>query len=463
MTSSAARPAVSSNRKCPDNKASSLGHFLLVSGSVIEDSLPRILRLGRLGLLLVCLASAAYADVDGTNYTEAVRDQPGCPEGLLWVGTNAASDNESASLWNIVTNLSHPSWPDQVEGFFETYPSSPWAASLHHAYAAFCRRTGRTTKALEHWETGWALASTNSGHASHKVGGMILASWTDQLSSLGRIEKLGELVPTGRTWPFANHQDLERFEGAENSYYLMQMHPEIAFRCGTLALKAVGQALQPGNAALEDLPDAGSPTNGFSLADLASLGQQRGVSLAAVRREAGTELVVPSVIHWQQNHYAAIVAQDETNGFLVVDPTFGRPLWLPADVINEEASGAFLIASGSRPVGWTELSGGEAAAVHGQGLPNTVKDGKDKGCKNGAAKKDCPCAKGMPVWWVSEPYVNLWMADEPISYLTSRGEPFTFRLSYKQRDTRPDDSGSRGPDPGLAPGWNHPWFAYAPG
>src|SRR5260370_23230225 len=195
MTSSAARPAVSSNRKCPDNKASSLGHFLLVSGSVIEDSLAGMLRLGRWGLVLVCFASAAYAYVDGTNYTQGVLDQPGLPEGLLWVGTDAPSANESASLWNIVTSLSHPSWRDQVEGFFETYPSSPWAASLHHAYAAFCRRTGRTTKALEHWGAAWALASTNSADASHKAGGMSLASWTDQLSSLGRIEQLAKVVP----------------------------------------------------------------------------------------------------------------------------------------------------------------------------------------------------------------------------------------------------------------------------
>src|SRR4029077_19458534 len=100
--------------------------------------------------------------------------------------------------------------------------------------------------------------------------------------------------------------------------------------------------------------------------------------------------------------------------------------------------------------GWTQLAHNEIETIHGMGLPNNINDGKDKGCKPG---KPCPPCPGMPVAWVSEPYINLWMADEPLSYQTSRGEPITFRMSYKQRDTRPSPSEYLVDNTG----WNNSW------
>src|SRR6266545_760407 len=48
-----------------------------------------------------------------------------------------------------------------------------------------------------------------------------------------------------------------------------------------------------------------------------------------------------------------------------------------------------------------------------------------------------PVAKGvaMPVWRVSEPFLNLWIDDEPLGYEPSRGSRVSFKLSYKQRET----------------------------
>jgi RHS repeat-associated protein len=397
--------------------------------------------------------SSAVGQSTQNPYTQAILDRPGFREGLIWIGPNPPSTGESAALWNIVTNLSDPVWPIAVESFLESYPASPWSASVHHAYASYCRRTGRITKALRHWEAAWALASTNIDDSAHRIGGTILANWTDLLSSLGRVQELGALAPVGNAWPFVNPQDRERFQGAQDSYHLMLTHPEISFRCGTYALKAIAQALQPTKAGLEDLVEVPSPKNGFSLAGLANLAQSRGMNLIAARRLSGSALVVPSVVHWQQNHYAAIVQQGE-NGYLVVDPTLDSPKWLPADYINEEASGNFIISAGTLPSGWVTLNSTDAAAIHGQGLPNNVKDGKDKGCKNPPAKKDCPC-KGAPVWSVSEPYINAWVMDEPISYLTSRGEEFPFRVAYKQRDTRRHQSLTNEINFVVWTGWNN--------
>ncbi len=74
-------------------------------------------------------------------------------------------------------------------------------------------------------------------------------------------------------------------------------------------------------------------------------------------------------------------------------------------------------------------------------------DWKDLGCRmtpggfgafesgvtgNGGNRAHCTPCEGMPVWWVSEPYINLWVADEPLSYQTSSGQRMSFRFTYQQ-------------------------------
>src|SRR5205085_7807823 len=134
--------------------------------------------------------------------TEAVLRKPVFREGLVWTGSVEPPPAESARLLAIISNLSQPTWTSEVETFLHDYPNSPWAASLHHAYASFCRRTGRTTKALTHWEGAWDLLKSDTSERGKRVGGAVLASWTDLLSSLGRVQKLQELVQAGDHWSF---------------------------------------------------------------------------------------------------------------------------------------------------------------------------------------------------------------------------------------------------------------------
>ena len=46
---------------------------------------------------------------------------------------------------------------------------------------------------------------------------------------------------------------------------------------------------------------------------------------------------------------------------------------------------------------------------------------------------DCPSPDGIPRWRVDEPYLNLFITDEPLSYYTSSGQKMTFRWHHKQR------------------------------
>ncbi|HEV2331373.1 MAG TPA: cysteine peptidase family C39 domain-containing protein, partial [Verrucomicrobiae bacterium] len=382
--------------------------------------------------LAVCFAGLVHVQAQ-TNLTQQILQMKTFREGLVLTGTNQPTDAENKELLEVLTHLNKSWWRTGLEQFFSDYPRSPWAVSLHYDYACFCRRTGRTTKALENYEAAWNLVKNDTDPEGQCLSGTVLANWTDLLSSLGRLEKLKELIAIGNNWYFVNSHDRDMFQGAKDSYYLMRDHPGIAYRCGTFALKSVGEELEPTNRALETLVQIPSPTNGFSMANLMDISKKYGLNLIAVRRTAGQDLIVPSIVHWRQNHYAAIL-QKQDDLYLVSDPTFGNQKWMPADVINEEASGEFLVPASSQPDGWRKLARNETEKIHGMGLPNNINDNKDKCCyRIFSGQTVCVHCNGMPVWWVSEPYINLWLQDEPISYLTSRGQPFGFQVTFKQR------------------------------
>jgi RHS repeat-associated protein len=403
--------------------------------------------------LAVWLVGSISTNAQTGDTTQQILRMRTFREGLVLIGDREPGDGENRELLEVLNHLAETGWTVRLEQFLEKCPQSPWAASLHYDYASFCRRTGRTTKALEQFESAWELVKNDTTLQGRRLGGAILGNWADLLSSLGRVEELKELIAEGDLWHFGNPRDRNKFQGAKNSYYLMQKHPQMAYRCGTFALKAVGEKLQSASGSLEKLVEEPSPTNGFSMAALADLAKKYGLNLVPVRRTRGRDLVVPSVVHWRQNHYAAILGKQD-DLYLVNDPTFGGTKLLPAEAVNEEASGEFLVPATSLTNGWTRLAADETAKIHGMGLPNNIDDGNDKSCgRSFNGQTSCTHCAGMPVWWVSEPYINLWLSDQPISYLTSRGQPFTFQLTYKQRDTRIATFISTA-------GWNNSWQSY---
>ena len=84
-----------------------------------------------------------------------------------------------------------------------------------------------------------------------------------------------------------------------------------------------------------------------------------------------------------------------------------------------------------------------------------VPDNPDLGCSRMACKN----CTGMPQWWVTEPYINLWAADNPVEYTTSLGEQIKFSIDYKQRDTRPRTINGQ-PVHLAINGWNNNWYSY---
>ena len=83
--------------------------------------------------------------------------------------------------------------------------------------------------------------------------------------------------------------------------------------------------------------------------------------------------------------------------------------------------------------------------------PNRIKDAEDE-LFGGAAPS---ASTGVPTWSVSEPYINLWIIDQPLTYTTSYGQPVGFGIAFKQRNLR-----SNSKIFGLGPTWESSWLSY---
>src|ERR1051325_1162005 len=84
------------------------------------------------------------------------------------------------------------------------------------------------------------------------------------------------------------------------------------------------------------------------------------------------------------------------------------------------------------------------------GYPNNVNDDDDEY----AIQFGAPTSTGVSTWHVSEPYINLWILNQPLTYHDSCDKPVGFAVVYKQRNSRDYLCGS------VGPGWETSYLSY---
>ena len=401
---------------------------------------------------------------------------------FVWCGTKPPPLRESAALWNAIQSFQRRG-PKvglrALERFVSLRPRSRWTPSIRANLAQHYRDHGFTTRALKHWKAAWADCwSATSGGGKH-VGDQVIVGWTSMLCGLGRareLEKLfGECDQANRQVQMG--ELAQQFRRNREAWRALERYPEISYKCGNMALSRAAYELHGGSIDVQAIAGLPSPKTGFSLAALAGMAQSNRLDFVAVRRVSGAELMAPSVIHWKQNHYAAIVKK-KGNLYQVIDPTFAQKKWLSAAALNEEASGYFMIPRSKLGPAWKQVDLAAAGQVFGKGNVVYIRDGYDCGPvdldmtanPDGLASPQnpcsgpscapvppaCPCDAGMPIWSVSEPFLNLWLSDRPLGYQPPVGDRVDFRLRYKERDTRPQLTNVFN----FGPLWNHSWLSY---
>ena len=329
---------------------------------------------------------------------------------------------------------------NELETFTREQPESEYTPGLRDSLASYYLSEGRFSKALSHWETNWTDWSTESTGYGRELADKAVAESSAILASLGRLEALEALAEVNRGRIFVSPAIAQLWNRSMEAVVHMRRKPGASYRCGVLAVEQMGRAMTGRSfGSIGGLP---SPFGGFDMASLKRFGIEQGLPITvAFRRADDAEIVVPSVVHWAQEHYSAIVAQ-ENGRYLVRDATFMGSRWMTAAAISEEASGYFLIPSTRIPLGWSTVNDTEARQIKGKGYPFFLVDEDCDSCTpeggsgTGGGSSDCVDGNpGMPFWKVREPNINLVIRDIPMVWESAVGPDFVLNLTWKQRNT----------------------------
>jgi hypothetical protein len=205
---------------------------------------------------------------------ERIVSAPVFEEPLTWVGYEVPDLEESEALWAAI-DLMREHGPqlgfEALEVFLEEYPGSVWMPSVRSNLGKRYRELGRYTLALEHWEQAWAETASARDPGGKRVADFTLAHWTRLLASLGRREQLALLLPGTFDRRLDGGPLQELFLATQEGFQRMVKEPEVAYRCGTLAVLGVGRALALPSVDLRTVLEAPSPESGFSLSMLGAL------------------------------------------------------------------------------------------------------------------------------------------------------------------------------------------------
>jgi RHS repeat-associated protein len=132
----------------------------------------------------------------------------------------------------------------------------------------------------------------------------------------------------------------------------------------------------------------------------------------------------------------------------------------PTDITGEDcpASTCFRIVNLTNYTLWSGTLG-QATSAFTKRSPFNVCTGRNWAVpddrRDRGKQERTPC--GMPVWSVSEPYISLWLRDEPWGYQPALGQRIALDLAYKQRES---DAGLASNLFSLGQRWNFSWFSY---
>ena len=374
--------------------------------------------------------------------------------------------------------------PEPLVEFLNRHPDSRWRPAVLLNVGLVYRDEGMWSKTIPAWEEAWAnTKASESFHlkaiADRSLGEM--AMMHGRLGHYGRLQTLfDEIKNRDVRGPGA---ELVREAGA--GLWLMQNKPEEAFRCGPLALCRLYGALLPGKPIPQEFYGFKSTEKGTDLAEIKTFADKVGLPCQLAFREKGAQVLVPCVVNWKVEHYAAIT-RGLQGEFISQDLTFGRDCLISEATLDQEASGYFVVREGPLPTGWRSVSIDEARHIYGKGStgpaggpgPGSCKSvvgGGDAGGMPSGPPGPSPAGGGsgpggggrgpgggshggmcgMTTYNFDVASIALQLADTPVSYSPPVGYPVGFTASYNHRDTA--DRSNLG---NLGDKWGFSWLSY---
>jgi len=401
----------------------------------------------------------------------------------------------------------------ELENFLASRTNSAYGPSVRLSLARSAWIRSSYARAMEHYDRAWlgvrgSADSTAQQMAREATGGLArLLAITGRMDELDALERdVRQLVPdgtSGKEW----HWAMEMRTWARK-------YPAEAYKCGLYCLDQLGRLTQPGQYRPKDITEAESSTNGFSAAELIRIGTAVGLRISTAQIVDLTNLPVPSIVHLRSQHF--IVVREKRGAFYnVYDTVAGSPKWLLAGELADEATGCVLVSDAIPPVAQKTAMDAITAATfrgrcHGplpwdhddspcQCPPGPCPPGSDGGNGNGSDSGNLtgnthiggkhgngsqvtgvtgggqqPCRKcgesgmptvgaaGSPAYFISQPYLNLWLEDVPLDYKTGGfGPNISLRIAYNFRRWESEVSGQTWQGTMVGDAWSCSWLSFA--
>jgi hypothetical protein len=346
-----------------------------------------------------------------------------------------------------------------LEDFLNQHPDSKWRVSLLANLATHYRSTMQLTKAMAAWREAWELGKTTTEPGVKDIADEAVSELAQFLVTLGWADQLQALLKELDGRPLRGGANV-RIEDARSALGYMQTRPESTYKCGPFSLFRVRSHL--------NLPKADHPliraeratTNGTSLAQVWALSRRTGMNYQMALRAPGADVSLPCVVHWKIGHFSALV--NTNNGLYLVEDGNFRQGWISPKVLDEEASGYFLVPEGPLPPGWDTVTEAEGQNAWGRSGPPSVEPNPPPcpptgGGYGAGGPNTKPCKKGMAQYTVNLLRVGLIIADVPVGYAPPVGPEVEFRLTYYERDVNQPTTFTYS---NLGKQWTHEWMAY---
>jgi len=407
-------------------------------------------------LVLLCgsIANAFALEFSARPATREIVRARVFEEPLVPVG-GEPSTAENSALAAALQDYAKRNVPDDFSSlttFLERYPQSTWNAALLTGLGLEYYNSAYYSRAVDAWARAWGLAKNVTEPAGKAIGDRAVGELAYMYARLGRMGELEMLLKSVEGRVLVGSAT-ERIDGAREGLWNMKHRPEISFRCGPLALHRIKMATDPQPSATMAIFESASTQKGLSLAQVAELSKKIGLNYQMAFREKGGEFIVPSVLHWKVDHYAAIIRR-EGDRYLLQDPTFRNDVWATKKALEAETSGYFAVPSGPLPKGWRAVALKEGENIWGKGV--TSNNDPRQFCPNDPKTGGGSC-KGMAVSSVHLMLVNLNLNDEPVGYSPPAGPGVKFIVRYNHRDAFQPATFTYG---NFGSKWTHDWLSY---
>ena len=385
--------------------------------------------------------------------------------------TSLRENADLAAALRAHRNRQDPDDASAIENFLRKYPNSPRSLSLSGHLASHYHHTCQFTKAMDTWQKIWASGKDIKDLNGRQIVDEAVAQRALLLVTFGRNGEFKKLLKElqGRELHGAA---AVKMEDAKNGQWQMENRPQKTYKCGPFSLSRIQATLDPAVQVQQQISKEDATINGTSLYQNWLLSKKLGLKYQMARRQPGAEVPVPSMMHWKAWHFSALT-KSENGRYLLEDTTMGQS-WISDKVLDEEASGYFLIPEGSLPAGWSKVTVEEGETIFGKSWPITSDAGGGGGptpcipsggggappAVGGYGEARCSagdCSKGMAQYSFNSMRIGLIIGDIPVGYTPPLGPKVEFQVNYAERtiyQSRPFSYSNLGNQ------WTYAWLTY---